>query len=251
MMRTPVRGLFPRRLLPRNRSATRSAGRTASCPESSVRCLARAAFVLLVAVGSCSAPVLAASKTISEACAAGASDQFPANAVPGIDAFERAIDAWHHHRVHEAIHSFKLAAFWGEKVAEYDLGLMYWQGKAIPQNRPLAVAWLALADQRHNSDRINGSLQYAYARLDGSQRHKAAADFGQLAGTYGDGAALTRARDAWRRVARSSTGSRLGASDELSGGSGVRERYLSCNRYWPYPIRENLAGKPAPHARGS
>ena len=205
-----------------------------------LRCIA---YFFLIAI---EAAAHAEAEGSSKACAAGAAASFPSNAIPGIHEFKRAVHALKDSDQKAAIHRLKISASWGEKVAQYDLGLMYWKGQGVSRDRAMAVAWLALADQRHNSTRIDGSLQYAYGKLNVKQRQQADVDFGALVKTYGDKVALRRARMAWRRSAQSTTGSRLGFTGDLSGGSGVRESYLQCNPYWPYPMKEDLSGSQQP-----
>lgn len=208
--------------------------------------MCRVTCCLLIAFG---AAAHTKAEESSEACAAGAAVSFPSNATPGIHEFKRAIHAVKDRDQKAAIRRLKISASWGEKIAQYDLGLMYWKGDGVSKDRAMAVAWLALADQRHNSARIEGSLQYAYGKLDAKQRQQADVDFGTLVKTYGDKVALTRARMAWRRSAQETTGSRLGFTGDLLGGSGVRESYLQCNPYWPYPLKEDLGSSQHPSAQ--
>lgn len=87
---------------------------------------------------------------------------------------------------------FTTAASWASKPAQYVLGIMALNGDHQPVNRPLALAWLALASERPNSD-----YRQAYESL-----HKAAsADERQAAEqllvtmrkTYADSVAAVRA----------------------------------------------------------
>ncbi|MHB8309370.1 MAG: hypothetical protein ACYC97_06380 [Metallibacterium sp.] len=221
-----------------------------------VRFTASGALVVVAFAGALvmSAAVLAhaSSNAADSACAAGAAaDAYPANAVPGPYALERGMRVLRHKHLRDAVGRFKVAASWGSKIAEYNLGLMYWNGDGVRKDYAKAVAWLALADQRHNSAKIDGSLQYAYAKLTLAERKQADADFGAMVDTYGDAVALKRARAAWRRAARSATGSRVGAGGDLSGDAGIRESELHCNPYWPYPLKEDLAGHSKHQKSGS
>lgn len=55
------------------------------------------------------------------------------------------------------------SAYWANKDAQYVLGLMYFNGDTpdVPQNRPLGLAWLALAAERKKPQY---QLAYATAR---------------------------------------------------------------------------------------
>ncbi|KAF1003800.1 MAG: hypothetical protein GAK28_04454 [Luteibacter sp.] len=46
--------------------------------------------------------------------------------------------------------SLKDAAAWASKPAQYALGIMYFNGDRTEKNRPLGLAWLALAAERHD-----------------------------------------------------------------------------------------------------
>lgn len=39
----------------------------------------------------------------------------------------------------------KIAADWGSKPAQFTMGVGYYNGDVVPQNRPLGLAWLGLA----------------------------------------------------------------------------------------------------------
>src|SRR4051812_44385584 len=46
--------------------------------------------------------------------------------------------------------SLKSAARWASKPAQYALGIMYFNGARADLNRPLGLAWLAIAAERHD-----------------------------------------------------------------------------------------------------
>lgn len=87
---------------------------------------------------------------------------------------------------------FTTAASWASKPAQYVLGIMALNGDHQPVNRPLALAWLALASERPNSE-----YRQAYESL-----HKAASADERKASeellvtmrkTYADSTAAVRA----------------------------------------------------------
>lgn len=55
-----------------------------------------------------------------------------------------------HGHYKQAVEMFHLAAGWGSKTAQYTLGTMYFNGRYVPLNRPLGLAWLTLAAERNN-----------------------------------------------------------------------------------------------------
>ncbi|MBB5360756.1 hypothetical protein HDE76_004004 [Rhodanobacter sp. ANJX3] len=86
------------------------------------------------------------------------------------------------------------AAYWASKDAQFALGLMYFNGdmQGIPANRPLALAWLALAAERNDFDH---QRSYAIARAKSSEQDIQASDalLKKMQSTYGDKVAGLRA----------------------------------------------------------
>lgn len=86
------------------------------------------------------------------------------------------------------------AAYWANKDAQYVLGLDYFNGDVpeIPLNRPLGVAWLALAAERKNP---TYRLAYAIARAKCTEAEirQANLEWQRLRMKYGDTVAAPRA----------------------------------------------------------
>lgn len=77
----------------------------------------------------------------AKACAAGAANShYSTNVTPGLSALSQGLSALRSHNPKYAVGRFKVAASWGSKIAQYNLGLMYWSGYGSGKNRPLAVA---------------------------------------------------------------------------------------------------------------
>jgi hypothetical protein len=97
------------------------------------------------------------------------------------------------HNLHGAS-ELQEAAYWASKDAQYALGLMYFNGdmKDIPANRPLALAWLALAAERNDPDRRQA---YAIARAKSSNEEIQASEklLQKMKPKYGDKVAGLRA----------------------------------------------------------
>jgi hypothetical protein len=93
------------------------------------------------------------------------------------------------------------SAYWANKNAQYELGLVYFNGDipGIPMNRPLGLAWLALAVERKNPD-----FQQAYttAYLQSSPQERAAASdlWKTMLPKYGDKVAALRAIRRYNRA---------------------------------------------------
>lgn len=130
---------------------------------------------------------------------------------PGMKFFAYGVAAYRRGDYRHAIYMYKVAASWAYKPAEYDLGLIYFNGVGVPANRPLGTAWMVLAAERKDA-------YYAKARdmmvtlLGNDEFKQADAYYGELVKTYGDKVALKRAEDQWEWVANHQTGSRVGGA---------------------------------------
>lgn len=85
------------------------------------------------------------------------------------------------------------AAHWASKPAQFALGLMYFNGDEGPSNRPLGLAWLALADERHDP-RFEGAFVQAYTQATPAERVQANEYWLTLKEDYSDAVAGQRAR---------------------------------------------------------
>lgn len=115
------------------------------------------------------------------------------------------------HDYEHAIAMYKIAASWAHKPAEYNLGVLYLNGRGSPVDLPRAMAWFALAAER-------GETQYVYAKqllhahLTPEQFEQANEIWRELLPQYGDAVALVRAKARWREVRYGATGSRVGSA---------------------------------------
>jgi TPR repeat protein len=95
---------------------------------------------------------------------------------------------------HKAISMLEQSAYWGSKDAQYVLGLTYFNGdmQGVPQNRPLGMAWFALAAERRNQQYV---LAYAQARVKATPQELSQAQglWKEMRLKYGDNVAASRA----------------------------------------------------------
>ncbi len=95
---------------------------------------------------------------------------------------------------HQTIQMLKEAAYWANKDAQHALGLAYANGDipGIPANRPLGIAWLALAAERKNADYVR---DYSIVALKSSPADVSNASkiYVELSKTYSDRTAGVRA----------------------------------------------------------
>lgn len=111
----------------------------------------------------------------------------------------------------------KLAASWGNKKAQYAMGLMYFNGELVAANRPLGLAWLGLAAER--GDRVYGAVfASAYGKATTAERQQAQVRYAALLPVYADAVAARRAQRRFDRELHEIT------------------------RYEPYPSQVCIAG---------
>ena len=121
-----------------------------------------------------------------------------------IDGLERILPAdyygcralYHLQREHWSSYreSLRDAAYWANKNAQYLLGIAFFNGDVgdIPVNRPLGLAWLALAAERKNPDYVT-AYAGAVARSSPAEKQQASKIYLKLKKDYSDKVAGTRA----------------------------------------------------------
>jgi len=87
---------------------------------------------------------------------------------------------------------FKIAASWASKPAQYVLGVMALHGDQQPVNRPLALAWLTLASERHNAD-FQKARDAAWNSASEAERQASQQELEKLRPVYADATAAPRA----------------------------------------------------------
>ncbi|UPG86370.1 hypothetical protein L2Y94_03140 [Luteibacter aegosomatis] len=97
--------------------------------------------------------------------------------------------------------SLKDAAAWASKPAQYALGIMYFNGDHADRNRPLGLAWLALAAERHDPN-YEPAFISAYKSVTPDEMRQANAYWVQLKAKYADDVAAKRAVTRFDRAYR-------------------------------------------------
>ena len=98
----------------------------------------------------------------------------------------------------QARESLKSAAEWASKPAQYALGLMYFNGDRTAKNRPLGLAWLAIAAERHDPS-YEPAFISAYGQASPEELAQANAYWKQMKETYADSVAGPRAEKRFDR----------------------------------------------------
>jgi len=131
-----------------------------------------------------------------------------------------------------AIAMYKVSASWAYKPAEYNLGVMYLNGQGSPVDMPRALAWMALAAERNDAQYVR-ARQLVYAHLTPEQYEQANVIWRDLLPTYGDEAAMPRAKSRWLEARNNATGSRVGsgAAHVMVGGADGTPNHMNSPNY--------------------
>lgn len=101
-----------------------------------------------------------------------------------------------------AVWLYEAAARWGSKKAQYDLGLIYYQGKVVQPNRALGLAWLRLSAERPEDTQHREVADAAWRAAPAQLRAEASALLAAMMPRYADATARTRALNRFRRNIR-------------------------------------------------
>ena len=113
--------------------------------------------------------------------------------IPGKYYEQRALEAVTRKDFREALEMYQKAGYWGNKIAQYDAGMLYINGAdGVPVDKVRGIVWLGIADQRHVVY-IDQALGDAYIKATPDERAKAGLLFKQLIGDYSDKVTLDRA----------------------------------------------------------
>lgn len=137
---------------------------------------------------------------------------------PGEKFFFTAVHALRDKDYAFTVDMYLVAASWGYKPAQYNLGVMYLKGEGIPVDRPRAMAWMALASERGDPQYVQ-ARELLYADLSKDEFTRANEIWRELKATYGDEVAFVRAKARWAQTRAAMTGSRVGGAGPLTIGS--------------------------------
>lgn len=129
--------------------------------------------------------------------------------VPGWQSYQQGMRDYNEGRLFSARHYFLVAARYGDKVAQYNLGVMYFNGQGVPADPVRGWAWFDLAAERGYPQMVETSLD-AWDLLDPAQREAATVYRDELAAEFGDAVVVPRVAAMMERVRRNATGSRTG-----------------------------------------
>lgn len=128
----------------------------------------------------------------------GKCDPVLARALPGDFDFCLASRQWSAGRHDKAVELLQLAASWGDKAAQMALGVAYFNGDGIPQDRALGLAWLGLAAERQGATAA-GLFASARSKVDDAEFARADELYRKMRAKYADEVAAVRADARYRR----------------------------------------------------
>lgn len=114
-----------------------------------------------------------------------------------------------------ALAKFERAAYWGDKMAQHNLGAMHYRSDGVDQDRARAWAWFELAAERGYPEFV-AVADAVWSGLNDRQRERADRIFEQLRADYGDEVAVPRTQRRMERERRNATGSRTGSVGNLT-----------------------------------
>jgi len=148
-------------------------------------------FILVFAASLAFIPLHAAAQKVENALAG--QEPTTLDYIPGKYYEQRALEAVKRKDFREALEMYQKAGYWGNKIAQYDAGMLYINGAdGVPVDKVRGIVWLGIADQRHVTY-IDQALGDAYIKATPEERAKASVLFKELIVDYGDKVTLDRA----------------------------------------------------------
>lgn len=144
-----------------------------------------------------------------------AASEFPiAEHTPGYALTAAGSRSWKNGFFYDARHKFKQAAFYADKLAQFNLGVIHYRGDGVEPDSALAWAWFALSAERNYPHMVE-MRNALWADMDEAAQSRAQSHFTELEPEYGDAAAIPRTVRFMERKRKEITGSRVGSIGTL------------------------------------
>ncbi len=131
---------------------------------------------------------------------------------PGVRLFHEATGLYQAEHYSRAFEKYEKSSSWGNKLSQFNIGTMYYNGIGRSQDRARAWAWIALSAER-GYPQLVAARQEIRSELDQADRRRAERIYqSELLPAYGDEKVLPRVRRYMDRRYRSATGSRRGGA---------------------------------------
>ncbi len=135
--------------------------------------------------------------------------------LPGAYFYRKGNDRLQRGDAAEAVRLWRISAGWAMKDAQYNLGIAYFKGEVVTADRPLGLAWLALAAERKDP-LFSRSLAAAWDESSADEQVRANTLWRELRKRYADAVALPIAQSRFRTEIAQVTGSRVGMPGHLT-----------------------------------
>lgn len=129
--------------------------------------------------------------------------------LPGVYHYRKGCELYTRGRVAAAIGEWKVASGWAMKEAQYNLGLVYFKGEHVERDRPLGLAWLAVAAERKDAE-FSESLAAAWRDATPAEHARANELYPALFEEFGDARTRRKAAAHFDQELSHVTGSRVG-----------------------------------------
>jgi TPR repeat protein len=129
---------------------------------------------------------------------------------PGLHAYVEATRLYERAEYSEAYRTYRQSARWGNKLSQFNIGTMYYNGIGVSRDAARAWAWIELSAERGYPQLVNAADEI-WRELDEQGRERARRVLtSELQPQYADAVALPRTQRYVNRRYRAATGSRLG-----------------------------------------
>jgi uncharacterized protein len=129
--------------------------------------------------------------------------------VPGWQSYIQGMEDYNNGRLFSARHYFLVAARYGDKVAQYNLGVIHYLGEGIPADPARGWAWFDIAAERGYPQMVETALD-VWDELDEAGREAGMAYREELEARFADAIVVPRVANMMERQRRNVTGSRTG-----------------------------------------
>lgn len=148
---------------------------------------------------------------------------------PGDRLFYAGLDAYEGGKYDIAMKYFRDASAWANKPAQFNIGVMYFNGEGVDKDFVEAYGWFALAAERFGDVRMNELRDSTFAQLSPEDQERGKAREQALVVEYGDDRRVPRVARWFRQEKREVTGSRVGFT-----GSALTIYAKSANGNWTW-----------------
>lgn len=129
---------------------------------------------------------------------------------PGLKAYVEATRYYESGDYDSAYQGYRQSARWGNKLSQFNIGTMYYNGIGVSRDPARAWAWIELSAEREYPQLVHAADEI-WRELDDSEKQRAQRIHDEeLVPEYADAATLPRTKRFVNRRYRSATGSRLG-----------------------------------------